>query len=249
MRRGDFLAWCVAGGIVGLNGSVASAAKVHAHAAADFTPGEFAGDPAQNPHPDSSGHGSWIYVGSLTSDPTDPAAGLMPLIWDTACVPEGCYDMGWTDGYCDYPLAFRSPGKPVKMHPSSSRYAVVRWTSSSAGPVSISGNFRKFDTIGNGDGVEVFVYVDGELEFHEQVANEDDVGVDFGFRADVYMGTTVDFVVGPDGPGDEPLMDADTTYVTATILSCPQDVNVDGTVDIQDFLELLAWWGLDCLGF
>jgi hypothetical protein len=126
---------------------------------------------------------------------------------------------------------------------------VVRWTSSSAGPVSISGNFRKFDTIGNGDGVEVFVYVDGELEFHEQVANEDDVGVDFGFRADVYMGTTVDFVVGPDGPGDEPLMDADTTYVTATILSCPQDVNVDGTVDIQDFLELLAWWGLDCLGF
>ena len=251
IARDVSLCCCSVVGVIFAAGGVANAASIRAHAVADFWPGAFAGDSSNNPHADSFGSGTWTYASSLTSNPTDGGANMTTLSWDTGCVIGGNYDMNALDGICTYPTATRMIGQAgIRLHPAFSRFAVSRWTAGAgeAGPVLITGNFRKADILGFGDGVEVWIYVDGTECFYQEISNENDVGFDFNILVEVLVGSTIDFVVGHNGPdrNGAPPIDADTTFLSAAVIACPTDINGDGVTNVLDLIILLLEFGQSC---
>lgn len=246
--------WSVLAGALGsiIAVQAANASRVEAHAAADFVPGASSGE--LGTCPDSSGDGTWTFGKSPSSNPAGDSVPVTPLTWDPGCDTSGAFDNGSADSFCAYPLIARMLGQPaVRLSPGFSEYAVLRWVAGAdqAGRVSITGNIRKADIESFGDGVEVFIYVDGTQRLYRQLSNVDDVGVDFLIQAVVTEGSTVDFVVGSDGPDPNgaPPIDGDTTFVSATIISSPANIvgaldgEDDREVDADDLLEFINNWG------
>jgi hypothetical protein len=74
--------------------------------------------------------------------------------------------------------------------------AVRRWTSTFAGDVTIEGEIAKIDTV-DSNGVDAFVYVDGESVYETFIAGDDSGGRVYSVPATLKIGSTVDFVLDP----------------------------------------------------
>jgi hypothetical protein len=113
-----------------------------------------------------------------------------------------------------HPYLFITAGD---QHPSAAGglpvSVVRRWTSDRNATLRIGGEFRCGT---GGDGVGVSIRVDGRLIFHRLLGGGGDTATAFDFEADVFAGTTVDFVVDP-GPGAD--IGYDATRVTASLRS------------------------------
>lgn len=173
-------------------------AKVLAEFPADLQPGA-------NGHADSSDSGNWFYYSSKTVNPTEPNAGLYKLRWNAQrknyVSPRG--RMG-----NDHPTV----GNGLDPSPFNPHYAVLRWQSRTAAEIQLRGNFRKFTNATGSDGVKALIFVDGEQKFSERIKPVDTVGVDFEISVTVKPGSSIDFVVDPNGSAHR-----DFTYLSATI--------------------------------
>lgn len=150
-----------------------------------------------NGHPDTAGSGQWFYARSVTPNPNDTGYNFTLLAWDPI---QGGYDKG-TDGQWIAPLTTNADGTDLHMFPSGNGagdhdYDVVRWISGVTGPVEIVGNFRKADWSLGYDGVEMWIYVDGEQSFHQSIDGNDAIGADFCLTRSVLPGSEVDFILG-----------------------------------------------------
>ena len=169
-------------------------------------------------HPDSLGTGQWRYQFSSTANPIIEISGLTDMVWDPSIssgVGGGAYDRSIQPNF-QFPKVSQSvPGGDLRMHPFSPNpeYAVIQWTSGFSGPADVSGRFYKADRSG-GDGVEVFVFINGVELVNEQIAFFDSIGTSFDLDASFAPGDTVHFVVGP---GSGPNHFFDSTGFSATV--------------------------------
>lgn len=74
--------------------------------------------------------------------------------------------------------------------------AVRRWTSTFAGDVTISGEVAKIDLLAS-NGIDAFVYVDGERIYNTFIAGDDGGGRAYRVVATLQVDSTVDFVLDP----------------------------------------------------
>jgi hypothetical protein len=74
--------------------------------------------------------------------------------------------------------------------------AVRRWTSTFAGDVTIRGEIAKIDLVSS-NGVDAFVYVDGQQRYTTFIAGDDGGGRSYEIVATLSLGSTVDFVLDP----------------------------------------------------
>jgi hypothetical protein len=81
--------------------------------------------------------------------------------------------------------------------------AVRRWVSTFAGDVVISGELAKIDVVeGGSNGVDGSVVVDGVELFSKSISGEDAGGLSYDVPANLMVGSTVDFVLGPHESSD-----------------------------------------------
>jgi len=162
---------------------------------------------------DTHGDGAWNFFDSVTENPTDPSAGLTPLVYTTT-QPHAVVA---ADSYIDPAQFFVLPavkngqlilganeGTPgldeLALHPGDTArtYNVTRWTAgaSEAGAVNLSGTLRDLGAIG--DGVTLSVFADGVKLLGSTLVNTN-TGIDFDVNVTVAAGSNVDFVVGRNG--------------------------------------------------
>ena len=195
----------------------AQATPIIADARGDYVVGVSEGDPGILP---ATGTGTWKYLASDTVNPILDGT-LDVLDWD---VSNNSYNKFTTGGSANA-VDLQSVGlasDEIRMHPSASTrppaFAVARWIAGvgEAGLINISGNVRKVDA-GGGGGVTFDLFVDGISLFNSTLVFNDIVGVAFNQTLTVGVGSTVDFVVGPNG------FDAfDSTGLKATISRVPE---------------------------
>ena len=186
---------------------------------ADYVAGATDGDPGILP---AMGTGTWNYLASDTPDPTQDINGLDVLTWATI---NNLYRYLTGGGHMNsidiLPTAVPLASDEIRMHPSASgwspSYVVARWIAGmgEAGLITITGNVRKVDP-GGGGGVTFDLYVDGTSYFSSTLSYNDTIGVAVDQTVTVGVGSTVDFVVGPNGYDDY-----DSTALKATINPVP----------------------------
>jgi len=202
----------------------ASADSIVASARGDYVDGSTASDLAEFV---ATGSGTWTYVTSDYANPSDDSS-LTTMTWDSA--------NGHWFYAADTVPTIRTQGTglqsdeiyicPSGLYNQPFRYGVARWTAGvgESGPTSIVGNVRSLDLSSQGGGVTFEIFVDGALEF-SQVIVRDSVGESFNILATVDVGSTVDFVVGPNGYSDY-----DSTGLKATISNVSEPVPEPSTV-------------------
>ncbi len=187
---------------------------------------------------DATGSGTWTYVMSDTANPSDDSS-LDTMYWIPDLHPG--YWAGTSSGLpgimADHPglgtdEMFMCPYAPLFVP----RYGVARWIAGvgESGPTSIVGNVRSLDLSG-GDGVTFEIFVDGALEF-SQVIVLDSVGESFNILTTVGEGSTVDFVVGPNGSHIH-----DSTALAATISTVPEPSTVAALISMGLMGLAIAW--------
>ncbi len=82
-------------------------------------------------------------------------------------------------------------------HAAAEQWAVRRWVSTTEGPVTISGHAGKVMPWGEkwGGGCQVLIVVDGATLFRAAAGNQ---RTDYSIKADLKVGSLVDFLIGPD---------------------------------------------------
>jgi hypothetical protein len=108
---------------------------------------------------------------------------------------------GWRSETARWTQIFQLGAHPngvISSMPSNSvlQRAVRRWTSTFAGDVLISGEIAKIDLVGS-NGVDAFIYVDGEEVYKTPIAGDDAGGRSYKVRATLKLNSTVDFVLDP----------------------------------------------------
>ena len=174
-------------------------ATVIADARTDFVSGTTNGDLGIVP---ASGTGEWRYLASDTANPTaDPVLDV--LSWE-AFVNQ--YRKGTCCGSMDavsLNIGGIAPDE-LGLHPSafgrSPSFVAVRWIAGAgeAGVIDIAGNVRLSDPNGPGS-ISFDLFVDANPLFGSSLVINDLVGAAFHQTATVGVGSTVDFVVGPNG--------------------------------------------------
>lgn len=162
----------------------------------------------------ATGTGTWNYLASDTANPTLDSY-LNPLTWSSA---NSSYQYLAGFGHIDA-IDLQGPNlasDEIRMHPSwnTPSYVVARWIAGvgEAGLINLTGNVRMVDV--SGDGVTFDIFVDGTNYFNTTVTGFDTVGAAFNQSVTVGVGSTVDFVIGPN------FFDAyDSTALKATINS------------------------------
>ncbi|MCL4110331.1 UNVERIFIED_CONTAM: hypothetical protein GTU68_057503 [Idotea baltica] len=169
-----------------------------------------------NHHGDGAGTGTWSYASTPNLELLRSNAELTAMGWESSKTIAGHYEFGPNiDERFGYPHIWQQSDGQLSMTPGE-QLAVTRWTSGISGTVTISGNFRKWQ-IAAGDGVAVHVMVNGVKRFGEAIAFNDLTGVDFDVSSRVEPGSTIDFVVGMDGPGSSDDINNDGTVLQAII--------------------------------
>ena len=170
-------------------------ADMIANARDDFVAGVSAGDLGIL---SATGTGTWNYLASDTVNPT-LAGSLDPLTWNGF---NGYYSPFVSGSANAVDLTNAITSDEIRVHPSGQdpKYAVVRWITGvgEAGLTNITGNVRKVDA-GGGDGVTFDLFVDGISVLNSTLAYNDTVGLAFNQTLTVGVGSTVDFVIGPNG--------------------------------------------------
>jgi hypothetical protein len=165
----------------------------------DFVAGTNDGDPGILP---ATGTGTWNYLASDTTNPTlDTTLDVLP--WVVLNKSYIDFTTGGSANQIDLQSANLAADE-IRMHPSASgrppSYVVARWIAGAgeAGFINITGNVRKVDA-GGGSGVTFDLFVDGTSYFNWTLPYNDTLGVAFDQTVIVGVGSTVDFVVGPNG--------------------------------------------------
>ncbi len=189
---------------------VVSSATAIADVRGDFVPNN-------NGHADRHGGGKWHYLASRSSNPATGGAQVVQMTWDSKY---NGYEKppGTDDGKPNWPVISRS-AQALYLSPGpadGAPFPVLRWTSGFDGEVKIRGHFT-IAFMNKGDGVTVYVYVDGEERFKKPMAWDNRSGVAFDFNVAVRPGSMVDFVVGQDGPGPGASFNGDGTVLSAVI--------------------------------
>ena len=210
------LAVCIVGVALFWFGSTAQATII-ADVRGDYAAGTNNGDPGILP---ATGTGNWNYLASDTVNPTlDGTLDVLP--WNSINSSYQNFTLGGSSNSIDL-LSVGLSLQEIRMHPSASNrpppFDVARWIAGvgEAGLINISGNVRKVDA-GGGGGVTFDLFVNGISLFNSTLSFNDTVGVAFNQTLTVGVGSTVDFVVGPNG------LDAfDSTGLKATITAVPE---------------------------
>jgi hypothetical protein len=108
---------------------------------------------------------------------------------------------GWSSATARWTQIFQlgaHPNGTISSMPANSilQRAVRRWVSTYAGDVTISGEIAKIDLVGS-NGVDAFIYVDGERIYETFIAGDDGGGRSYEVRANLKLESTVDFVLDP----------------------------------------------------
>jgi hypothetical protein len=193
---------------------IASGQMTLADARGDFVAGTNEGDPGIIP---ATGTGEWRYLASDTVNPTDDPS-LDVLSWLIVNQYYIKINAGGSANVVALNI-FDLASDELGMHPSASYrpppFVVSRWIAGpgESGTINIAGRVRKTDP-GGGSGVTFDLFVDGNSVFTSTLT--DTVGVAFNETATIAVGSTVDFVVGPNGD------DAyDSTALKAAITRVP----------------------------
>lgn len=99
--------------------------------------------------------------------------------------------------------------------------AVRRWVSDVEGNVVITGEAGKLD-VGDSNGVDVLVYVDGTEVYGAFIAGNDGPGHTYELRGSVRVGSTVDFVLDPHEGADAHDLSRFTAVITRDAPSEPE---------------------------
>ena len=190
-------------------------ASIIADARDDFVAGTSEGEEATSIP--ATGTGTWSYLASDTANPTSDGDGLDALTWKVA---DSAY-MSWAGGSSVHLQHDNLASDEIFMHPIDShpKYVVVRWIvgAAEAGSIDISGNVRKVDPGSDMKGSVTFeLFVDGSSLTSSTLAYNDTTGVAFDETVTVSVGSTVDFVIGPNGG-----IEHDGTGLQATITPEP----------------------------
>lgn len=162
------------------------------------------------------GHG-WSY-GYFDGDGPAPftEADFEPFpVFDPAVPPGVWYRLLGTGGY--WTAINRTAAHPNALISTAGRtaeenWAVRRWVSPAAMPVTISGHIADTGP-GGGDGVLVKIIVDGAQRYQRSIPDGDTAGADYTFNACLRAGDIVDFILTP-GPATD---QSDGTIFTALI--------------------------------
>jgi hypothetical protein len=108
---------------------------------------------------------------------------------------------GWVSDTARWTQIFQlgaHPNGTISSMPTNSvlQRAVRRWVSTYAGEVTISGEIAKIDLVGS-NGVDAFIYVDGEEVYKTPIAGDDGGGRIYEFRQMLKLDSKVDFVLDP----------------------------------------------------
>ena len=203
-------------------------AGVIADARGDFVPGINIGDPGILLP--ATGTGTWNYLASDTANPTSDPNGLDVMGWNLPPFsPANQYIWPTTSGSATSVSLLNAnlTAEEILVHPSWSirppAFAVVRWISGvdEAGLINIAGTFRRLDLAGGG-GVTFQIFVDGISIISATRGAGNASSVLFGHSLTVGAGSTVDFVIGPNGDDAH-----DSTALKATITSLVRNVTID----------------------
>jgi len=176
---------------------------------------------------DVQGQGNWYYgFYDKTNDPNHQYAvtdfQLMTQFLSSHSLSAFGTGSAWyvEDGTY-FTSLWASGGHPNGLATSGGRstvehFAIRRWVSDFAGPVTISGFLSKLDTAGE-NGIAGRIVVDGVFEYGQFIAGTDGVGVTYSVNSDVAVGSTVDFFIDAWMANDL----SDSTTFTATIVGDP----------------------------
>ncbi|MCA9140321.1 MAG: hypothetical protein KDB00_26300, partial [Planctomycetales bacterium] len=202
--------------------------KLLADLAGDFIAGTKAGESVS---PTAFSGGTWDYLTSDRFNPSDSAANLKTMVWDTTGNYFEAVDLGpHNDGFNGVFLGAPSGGE-IYTHPRRfTPNTVARWTAGpdDAGLITIDGRVGKGDIAG-GDGVRFAIYVDGIVKYDRVIAYNDGPGKHFHLQdVAVGVGSTVDFVVNSNPSNGS----NDTTRFGATISLADDEDGLES--DIRD---------------
>ncbi len=216
-----------------------SAMRTAADLAADYRAGhDFAGGGIA----DTAGDGRWFYMASDTADLSRPGVQTAVLVCgEVGNAGNQGYGGGQNghnlaavsdefifDGYHDNIDVQGSPGyHELALHPAGTvddgifagdaemPYMVARWVAgeSSAGLANINGAIRNF--VNECDGVDFYIYVDGELGFSVAAVGATLPETYFDFDVTLSEDSIVDFVLGNNGSGN---LFGDESWLRASIL-------------------------------
>ncbi len=175
-----------------------------ADARADWVPGMIPGD--TNSPPDSAGIGVWEYLLANNANPTvDPT--LQTLAWDTMIPGYESPDFLHVDGFNTTSLtAENSSELGMYSNAPGSEWVFLRWTAGPGVPsmLSIDGSARK--DVAGGNGLELFLYVDGIRRRTIEIVQDNLVGETFSIEvSDVEPGTLIDLVHSNNGDTSDDL--------------------------------------------
>lgn len=213
MMRTRVLVGLVCGAVVACLACANAAAATFADFGTDFTG-------TVNPHADSIGTGTWSYYRSDTVDPSDPGANLTAYVWNAG-----------NSEFKD-PAATYGQVRQTDIHPATGNFTVVRWQAGQNGPCAVTGFFQRENNTDGGNGVSVFVYVDGTLQASISSDLPAAVGnpmIAFNFATDIDAGQYIDFVVDPKGDFSFDRTDFDVSIKDLT----PEITN--GSFEVPDY--------------
>ena len=173
-------------------------ATVIADAVGDYVPGTNNGDPGIVP---AIGTGEWQYLASDTVNPTlDASLDVLP--WE----PTNGWYINFTSGGSANSVGVPNPnlapdelGVGASGFSRSPEFTLLRWITGTgeAGAIGISGNLRHIERPAVGDDTTFDIFVDGVSIFSQFLPGGDTVGFAFNETATISVGSTVDFVIGP----------------------------------------------------
>ena len=139
-----------------------------------------------NPHADTIETGTWSYWRSDTVNPSDAGANLVAYIWNVGA------------GEFRDPAGTYGQVRQTNLHPGLGNYTVVRWQAGSNNTYTVKGFFQRQVPGADGDGVSIFVYVNGvayPISTNSLPAISGHPKASFKFTAAVKQGEHIDFVV------------------------------------------------------
>ena len=139
-----------------------------------------------NPHADTSGIGTWGYWRSDTVNPSDAGANLVAYNWNVGA------------GEFRDPAGLYGQVRQTNLHPGEGNYTVVRWQAGSNNTYVVNGFFQRQVSGADGDGVSVFVYVNGQSQQISTNSLPPITGypkASFNFISALNEGQFIDFVV------------------------------------------------------
>lgn len=210
---------------------------------------DFRTSPQANPSPDRLGHsGVWSYLEAPLANLHQPAtyslmsesgvAGGCPNlnVWgDVGGLPDVIFNDGGTTDVCYGTVTV--PAYTLAMHPSASTYAIVAWTSPTAGMIDVAGSFTSMDPNG---GSGTTWYVDKGSTNVAAGANTAGGAGNFELSSvTVSAGEVLYFILGPAANGDYTY---DTTAFGLTITQAASAASCQPSITL-DAVQVLA----DCI--